>query len=143
LDGITCVEALAPGRAALALPSLAAGFRETEFVVLDLGNQRELMRAACGGRHRPRSFLFDGDGGGGFAFAFCKGGTLALLRREGAGEPARGAKDASGGWNARTLNVWSHGCVPFRVGRPEVFSPLRAPVPVPFPSRGGSLSLVI
>ena len=135
LDGITCVEALAPGRAALALPSLAAGFRETEFVVLDLGNQRELMRAACGGWHRPRSFLFDGDGGGGFAFAFCKGGTLALLRREGAGEPARGAKDASGGWNARTLNVWSHGCVPFRVGRPEVFSLFRAPGSVPVPRR--------
>lgn len=99
--------------------TLAAGFKETEFVVHSLVNQCELLRVTCGGWHRPRSLLLDdvrrGGGEGGFTFAFCKGGELTVLRRapsaSGGGEGGGGAEGGGPNWNMRMLNVWSHGCV--------------------------------
>lgn len=99
--------------------TLAAGFKETEFVVHSLVNQCELLRVTCGGWHRPRSLLLDdvrrGGGEGGFTFAYCKGGKLTVLRRppsaSGGGGGGGGAEEGGPNWNMRMLNVWSHGCV--------------------------------
>ena len=90
-------------------PALAAGFKETSFVVYDLANQCELLRAPCGGWHRPRTLRLDPSGDGAFAFAFCQGGKITALRR--AADARAGARRRAGGanWNMRALNGWSHG----------------------------------
>ena len=102
--------------------TLAAGFKETEFVVHSLVNQCELLRVKCGGWHRPRSLLLDDvrRGEGGFTFAFCTGGELTVLRRmPSASGGGAGGGDGGPNWNMRMLNVWSHGYV-YGISDPQV-----------------------
>jgi hypothetical protein len=150
LPGITAVEALQWGRGGEGGSfsrgdggereslTLAAGFRETEFVVHSLVNQCELLRVNCGGWHRPCSLLLDdsyrgrggggggGAGGGGLTFAYCKGGELTVMRRlpsaSGGGDSGSGGS-RSPNWNMRMLNVWSHGCVLYAF-QPQIFGVL-------------------
>ena len=120
LPGISAVEALQWGtHGDSESPTLAAGFKETEFVVHSLVNQCELLRVNCGGWHRPRSLLMDsgdstageGTSEGGFTFAYCKAGEITVLRRHpGVSGGERGGKNGPN-WNMRMLNMRSHGCV--------------------------------
>lgn len=118
LPAISAVEALRwndarGGAGETESPALAAGFKETSFVVHDLANQCELLRAPCGGWHRPRTLRLDPDGDGAFTFAFCQGGKITALRR--APDAGAGARRRAGGanWNMRALNGWSHGYAAF------------------------------
>ena len=108
-DGGVALERRAGRGGETETPALAAGFKETSFVVYDLANQCELLRAPCGGWHRPRTLRLDPSGGGAFAFAFCQGGKITALRR--AADARAGARRRAGGanWNMRALNGWSHG----------------------------------
>lgn len=96
-----------PSRTSKADPiHLIAGFRETEFIAIDMLSHRELLRVQCGGWHRPLSLLVNEQNIAEISFAFCKGGELTLLHSL----PKIACKENyDDEWNLCELNGWSHG----------------------------------
>ncbi len=85
---------------------IVAGFKETEFVAINMFSHRALLRVQCGGWHRPLSLLIDGDNLAGISFAFVKGDELSLFHSL---PRTFGIKPTDGEWSLCELNGWSHG----------------------------------
>jgi len=87
-----------------------AGYRETDFVVYALSEQRQLMRIRCQAHNKPHAVLFgDGDR---VVFAHLQGLSIHII--------ARWSKDDASSTIPQTdkySNVWSHGYVHERFAR--------------------------
>ena len=86
--------------------SIVAGFKNTEFIVIDASTNCELLRVHCGGWHRPISLLIGEGDCSGISFAFCQGAKLTLLERLPWNITYR---DPAAKYNLRNLSGSSHG----------------------------------
>ena len=89
--------------------SVVAGFKNTEFIVIDASTNCELLRVQCGGWHRPVSLLIGESKLRGLSFAFCQGAKLTLIESIPWNITDHGVDAPDDTWNSRYLRGSSHG----------------------------------